>query len=690
MSVSLQSDLSEAVRGDLPESPPVLDLIVRRVRLRVRRRAAWLSRLRGDLVQDREPTVLEVAIDDRDRPEAELCWLASADEVADLGRRLEEVEGALAGEGGAPLQQLAALFRLSAAETDLLQACVALSEEPALGTLYGFLQGGAGRAFVTERLAARLFEHGSRRLWRADSPLAVWGLVSEAEAAPGEPAPLVCDPQVVDWLQGRASIDSDLVGVAVEIPQRRPLPGWPVAELEARVRRALENGGVRLVLSGVPGSGRRTLASCVAGRIGLPALAVDCDQIADADWPELFMRVQRLAVLWRAAVVWHGSSIQRKWPRHVGPAPLQFLVCDDDEVVAEDGGLVDYRFDLPLPGFEERQRLWSEHVPESAAWPQAVTEALVARHRLTLGDIEAVGRSRPSGPAEASRLCRELTRERLGDLGRLLECPFDWDDLVLPDRLRGELEEFAFEARERERFWERPEARRLFPRGTALVGLLSGPPGTGKTMAVQVIAAELELDLFRIDLATAVSKYIGETAKNLKRIFHRAARMNAVLLFDEADALFSKRTDVRDAHDRYANTDTNYLLQLLEEYRGIALLATNKKGNIDPAFTRRVRYLFDFPRPTEELRRRIWERVVGELAGAELAGGLEPAFRALAASVKLSGAQIKNAVLAAVFAAQRDGKPLAMPHLLVGVARELSKEGRLLPQTERERLTGHA
>jgi SpoVK/Ycf46/Vps4 family AAA+-type ATPase len=257
---------------------------------------------------------------------------------------------------------------------------------------------------------------------------------------------------------------------------------------------------------------------------------------------------------------------------------------------------------------------------------------------------------------------------------------------VVPDRLRQALEDFAFEARDRVRFWEAPGARRLFPRGTGLVALFGGPPGTGKTMAAQVVAAELEMDLFRVDLASVVSKYIGETAKHLRQIFARAARMNAVLLFDEADALVSKRTDVNDAHDRHANADTSYLLQLLEDYRGIVILATNKKQNIDPAFIRRVRYVFDFPRPEVAERRRIWRQVVGELCGQEALRRLGATIDALGAHVDLSGAQIKGAVLASIFAARRRRQPLAMAHLLQGLERELAKEGRSLGSREQERL----
>jgi SpoVK/Ycf46/Vps4 family AAA+-type ATPase len=187
-----------------------------------------------------------------------------------------------------------------------------------------------------------------------------------------------------------------------------------------------------------------------------------------------------------------------------------------------------------------------------------------------------------------------------------------------------------------------------------------------------------------------VSKYIGETAKHLARIFARAAKMNAVLLFDEADALFSKRTEVKDSHDRYANTDTSYLLQLLEEHDGIVILATNKKQNIDPAFIRRIRYVFDFPRPEAGERGKIWSKLIGDLAGREALMRLEIAIGLLAGNVECSGAQIKNAVLAGMFACRRNWEPLSLVHLLRGVERELSKEGRALGAHERERLMRHA
>ena len=679
----------DRLAGAGPAEPPVsvLDLVLMRVRLRARRRAAWLGHLSGDASGEGSEAALAAALDDRDSPLAEAEWYARSEAVARDNQALEHVEGLLAGGAGERLRRLESLFSLSGPESDLVQTCLALAVGPDLEPLFAYLQRHHGRSGVTDALAARLFGYGRQAIWAADLPVAVWGLVTPSETPVTEGTALLCDRQVIRWLQGSLGVDRSLVGAVREVERHEPLPGWPQEKAVQLLRRSLEReGGARIVLEGPAGSGRKTFAAAVAARFGVPTLAVDTGRISDEDWGDSFMRAQRLGVMGGMAVLWHGQGLARPWPAHVVPAPLQFVACEEAEVVPPHGDLVDYRVVLPTLTLEERRALWAKLVPESEAWPAREREALVSRHRLAVGDVVALGRRRPASPQEASALCREMARDRLGDLGRLLECPFTWDDLVLPRRLREALEDFAFEARDRAVFWESPSARRMFPRGTGLVGLFTGPPGTGKTMAAQVIAAELELDLFRIDLATVVNKYIGETAKNLSRIFARAARMSAVLLFDEADALFSRRTDVKDSHDRYANTDTNYLLQLLEEYRGIALLATNKKSNIDPAFTRRVRYVLDFPRPDASHRLRMWQGVIAAMTDADTARGLDGALGLLSGSVEATGAQIKNAVLAALFMARRERSGLGLEHLVRGLERELEKEGRSLGRLERERV----
>ncbi len=285
---------------------------------------------------------------------------------------------------------------------------------------------------------------------------------------------------------------------------------------------------------------------------------------------------------------------------------------------------------------------------------------------------------------------RLVTWQRWGESARPLEGPFTWDDLVVPERVREALKDFALAARERAAFWKSGRPRRLLPRGKGLAALFSGPPGTGKTMAAQVLAADLQQNLYRVDLAAVVTKYIGETEKNLKRLLAAAESCDAILLFDEADALFGKRSEVRDSHDRYANSDTNYLLQLLEEYRGVVIVTSNQTQNIDPNFVRRMRFVVEFPMPDANERLSIWRKVIQALCGNEELGRLKEVIDALAQNVELSGAQIKHAVLASISLARRSHEAVELKHLLRSVTRELSKARRKIGATERERLTGGA
>jgi SpoVK/Ycf46/Vps4 family AAA+-type ATPase len=348
--------------------------------------------------------------------------------------------------------------------------------------------------------------------------------------------------------------------------------------------------------------------------------------------------------------------------------------------------VIDHLVELPLPSLEARRALWLHHAPWSAGWPAAARDTLIAQHRVLPGELARVARRGPSGPAEAEAVLREASRATLTELAQHVECPFTRDDLVLTPSLHDALDDLMFEAQDRVAFWDRPEARRLFPQGRGLLALLCGPPGTGKTMSAQVIAAALGVDLFRIDLAAVVSKWVGETSRNIDRLLARAARLDVVLLFDEADALFGRRTEIRDANDRFANTDTGYLLQAIESYRGVALLASNRKLDIDPAFLRRLRYVLDYPVPEEAERRRMWRGMIEALAGPARAVELRGELDRLAAAVEATGAQIKYAVLSGVFAARREARPIDAHHLVRGLERELAKDGRPLGERVRERL----
>ncbi|MEM9088861.1 MAG: AAA family ATPase [Cyanobacteria bacterium P01_F01_bin.53] len=686
------------------ETASVLSLIVLRVRLRSQRRIAWLNHLWGapghheTRSQHSFESYLQVCLDDRDRPVDEAQWYQTEETVQILNERIQRVERSLAGPAGEKLRRLAEMFLLTEPELDVLQCCVAVAMDPTLAPVCGYLQQHSARTYATNALVARLFDYGHRSLWSPSSALAIWGLVSAGDAALGEPVPLAVDAIVVDWFQGELHLDADLIESVKTVKVHPPLASWPVADTAIAIEQLMQHHpAVRVIITGAPASGRRTFAAAVAARFGIELLSVDTGLIAEETWPDRFIKIQRLALMGGMGVVWFGPGVHRSWPSQIALAPLQFVVCDEGQGIlagdhtssAQSVRAVDYRLTLPALTLAERRQLWQAAIPETAVWPAADLEALVSRYQLTVGDISTIGSREPASAHEAADFSRELTRQRLGPLGQLLDCPFHWADLVLGDKARQELEDFAFEAQERAAFWELPQAQRLFPRGTGLVALFSGPSGTGKTMAAQVLAADLSLDLFRIDLAMVVSKYIGETAKQLKQIFTRASRMNAVLFFDEADSLFSKRTEVKDSHDRHANADTSYLLQLLEDYRGIVILATNKKQNIDPAFTRRVRYVLDFPRPDKGQRQQIWTRVMGELCGEEVGRQVEGAIATLAEGVELSGAQIKNAVLSAIFVSRRLREPVNISHLLRGVDRELGKEGRSIGSREKARLVNH-
>lgn len=661
---------------------PVLDVVLQRVRWRARRRIAWLRKVwQQNGATDEATTSYHSEVDTylihTDSPLAEANWLADEPALQVWNRTLADLEATLLDDTTSRLALLVQTLDLNRVEADVVQACLALSIDPNLGRVYAYLHDHTARSYVTESLVARLFGHGYCLPVGPESPLYTWGLVVATDGRNGDPTRLDLDPFVRNWLLSISDTDEALLGLVQPQSIQPPLPGWPVETETEWVRNLLKTGhssGVRLFVAGSTGSGRRTFAAGVAHALGYPLFVVDADQISDVAWSPTFMRVQRLARLAGSAVAWTGRAAhERRWPQ-VGSA-LQVLVGEVDEFATPAPGWLDHRIELPLLTLAERRRLWHKWVPQSERWP-ADDVAMLMRYQWTVGQVVAVGNRGVQTPAEATKALRDAARRRLGSLAQPITSAFINDDLVVPPWLERSLADFRFEARERTMLWEEPAAQRLFPQGKGLLALFTGPPGTGKTMAAQVIANHLQLDLFRIDLSAIVSKYVGETSQNIERILSRARQMNVVLLFDEADAMFGKRTDVKDAHDRFANTDTNYLLQAIEQYPGVAILTSNKKANIDAGFMRRLRYVLDFPKPDADQRTQLWQRLLTELAGKTTAKALRPDLLRLAHLLDLTGAQIKLAILSALFMARQDKTALTTAHLLRGLERELMKEGR--------------
>ena len=360
------------------------------------------------------------------------------------------------------------------------------------------------------------------------------------------------------------------------------------------------------------------------------------------------------------------------------------LCADSAQAVVALGEATAIVIEVPQPSFAERRSAWA-----AAAGSDEVDD-VAAKFRLSVGQIaEAADVARLSAGTRGESVpekpdldlgARRASSTRLAELASRLDAPFAWPDLVIPDRQLEVLHSISAYLRHRDLVLSDWGYDRTVARSQGLKVLFAGESGTGKTMAGQVLARDLGLDLFRLDLATVVSKYIGETEKNLDRVFAAAEGSNAILFFDEADALFGKRSEVRDAHDRYANIEVAYLLQKMEGYPGAVILATNFRQNMDDAFLRRLDVVVDFPFPEPDDRERIWKLLLPD--EAPTSADIDARF--LAERFKLSGGSIRNCSLSAAFMAADAGGEIRMEHLIRAVALEYNKLGRLTIEADFE------
>jgi len=511
--------------------------------------------------------------------------------------------------------------------------------------------------------------------------------------------------------------------------------GEGAAQLRALLERRRAQGGQLLVyLQGPYGSGKRDAAFAIASAEGRPLLALDLEALAAhyaADAPGFATALalaQREALLLDAVPCWEQFDTLFADER----APLLKVclraIATASETASETAGdtaasaetaraetaragsllllagsaawepadtlrtLHFVRLVLPSPNRQARRLLWQAALGAAPA-PEPEIETIADRFRLTPGQIaDAAATARNlaqarastgpltgpvTGPITAADLyaaCRLHSSRRLAELAQHIAVPYTWNDLVLPPDRQRQLQEIVAQVRHRALVIEQWGFGARLALGKGLVALFAGPSGTGKTMAAGIMANELGLDLYRIDLSAVVSKYIGETEKNLARIFHEAESSNAILFFDEADALFGRRSEVRDSHDRYANIETSYLLQRMEEYDGLAILATNLQKNMDEAFVRRLHFAVEFPLPDARSRRRIWAQIWPP--AAPLAGDLDLDF--LAQRFPLTGGNIRNIALAATYLAAGNGRMVTMEHLVRATQREYQKMGKVM------------
>ena len=663
------------------------------------------SLLAGDAAASRETAADLCALDER----LAACERAIAARIA-------------AGGGELPLARLAHRFQLTRFEHQVLVLCLAPEVARKYDKLYAYLQDDVTRKRPTVGLALDLFcsdaeERLAGRAAFADgAPLVRHRLLRLGEAAADGPQPLLAralrlDDRIAAHLLGDDRLDPRLACCA-RLAAAAATPAGPAALLLPRLQdlvRSIAEGSVAgrrqllVHLRGSYGSGRRALAAAAAAELNWPLLTFDVDRLASSALPplETIELLVREAFLQPAALAVSGfdalagdDAERRRWLAVLldSLATLGrltfFLGSERWRPLDRPADALLVEVVLPRADESERAALWRERLGEqdvdAASGGELSADTLASEFRFTPGQIDdtvktAVDLARWRGCGDGRLLrqdvldaARAQASPELGRLARRLEPRGDWSDLVLPADQLLQLRELCDHARHRTTVLGAWGFGKKLSHGKGLAALFSGPPGTGKTLAASILAAELALDLFKIDLSQVVSKYIGETEKNLDRIFTAAEDSSAILFFDEADALFGKRSEVRDSHDRYANVEVSYLLQKMEEHEGIAVLATNLRQHLDDAFVRRLSSVVEFPFPDVHDRERIWR--VSFPAGAPLHGDVD--FGDLAREVRLAGGNIKNMSLAAAFSAAADGGVIRMEHLWHAAHREFGKLGR--------------
>lgn len=622
-----------------------------------------------------------------------------------------EIEARLAATPGTlPTQALARLFELPPPAVELLLLLLAPEVDSRFARVYAYLQDDVSRRYLTPGLALQLLpglsaaDTAGRGLFTADSPLVQARLVRVCDECENRHVPLIerplkLDDRIVEFLLEHDTLDPVLMDL-VELHAANDIA--PRLAIEPALQQQLQHvsdlwqrgATTPLFLWGRPGSGKRQAVAALAAALARPLLTLDAARLArrPADViPGHMQAAVREARLRQAVLhVCHADALDVAGRAvvlaHLGP---WMVVTAQAAWPMHDQALAPIVLHFPVPAFGLRQALWRTSLNGQAPPGDPLPAELAGRFRLTAGQITSAVqaaqhrawlRAGPEAVPDRDDLfdgCRQQSNPGLAQLARKVVSPFGWADLVLPDVQKGLLRAIESQVRHRHIVFDQWGFERKLGLGTGLNALFTGPSGTGKTMAAGILAHSLGVDLYKIDLSGVVSKYIGETEKNLNRIFEEASSANVVLFFDEADALFGKRSEVKDAHDRYANIEISYLLQKMEEYDGIAILATNFSQNLDEAFARRMHFVVEFPFPAAADRELIWRGLFP--AEAPRAGDIDLAF--LAGQFELSGGHIKNCVVTAAFLAAAEGMPISMHHLVQAVARELGKLGRPLTRT---------
>jgi len=569
------------------------------------------------------------------------------------------------------IERLCSIFRLTKFERDLLLICAGVEMDSDL----------AGRAPVTFGLAMGALSDPHWSALTPARPLRAFQLVQMDAARTLTTAPLRIDERVLHFIAGTNLLDARL-NTLVRAPEE---PALVAAEHRAAVGRAVAALSARqapaILLCGNDDAGQEDVANIAARELDLRLLSLRAEDLpaVGPDLDHVLLLLERETLLLPAAVLLQcdAGGLSRAARQLAERLPGPLFLATRRTVPLDRTSL---RFEINKVGPVEQRRLWQAALGPAAPSFGLALDNVSDQFSLSARTIVSAGSALACDETPARQAlwdaCRALARPRLEDLAQRIVPSCGWHDLILPEGQLQTLRRLVAHVRHRMLVHEGWGFAGKGRRGLGVSALFAGESGTGKTLAAEVLAAELRLDLYRIDLSSVVSKYIGDTEKNLRQVFDAAEEGGVLLLFDEADALFGKRAEVRDSHDRYANIEVSYLLQRMEAYQGLAILTTNLKSSLDRAFQRRLRFVINFPFPDAVQREAIWRQI---FPAGTLSAGLD---HARLAQLNVAGGNIRNIALNAAFLAADAGGPVSMAHLLEAARMEAQKIERPLSMAE--------
>ncbi len=588
----------------------------------------------------------------------------------------------------AAIDTLSGLFGLSAFERDLLLLAAGVEMDADLGRVCAAAlgQSQAPRPQATFGLALAALEHSHWSALAALAPLRRWRLLEVDDSAGLVNGRLRIDERVLHYLAGVNYLDPRLQPLLSPVPAPQVMAGTHRHICQSVLERLREPSSSYpvVLLSGDDVDGQADVAAEVAVHLHVQLYRAQAE-----DLPGSPAEADAFATLWQREAALLGAILLIHCQDGTPAKAVAYLADRSGSPLFIAGRDVPsckratIRFTVNKPDGAEQKQLWQQVLGPATVRMNGMLDGVASQFSLSARAIAIAGAGlrdvAESGSQADSALwkaCRSVSRSRLEDLAQRLDPVAGWNDLVLPEAQQRTLRQIAAHAKHRLMVYQHWGFAGKGVRGLGITALFAGESGTGKTMAAEVLANELRLDVYRIDLSGVVSKYIGETERNLRRVFDAAETSGAMLLFDEADALFGKRSEVRDSHDRYANIEVSYLLQRMEAYRGLAILTTNMKAALDVAFSRRLSFVVQFPFPDQHQRELIWSRIF------PAAAPLEPLDYAKLARLSMSGGNIRSIALNAAFLAADEGAAVGMRHLLQAAHTEAAKRERPLSDAE--------